>query len=409
MKLLIAFSVFFSFTNSFATEFNGYIVKLKENSQSLLSKKFTKTFSTENGTFARFLPAKNNFTNELEQLKKDPNVEYVEPNWIIKVKMIPGDSSLKKQWGLINDGSSWGSKKGEDLDVAKAWDITKGSKGLKIAVIDTGVDYTHPDLKNQIDVNLIELNGKAGVDDDGNGYIDDIYGYNFSSKSADPMDGHGHGTHCAGVIGAEHNSTGIAGVMGDVKIIPVKFLSDSGSGEEIDAIAAIDYAIKRGAKILSNSWGGSEKSQALEDAVKMAEEKGIVFVAAAGNDYANNDSTDSYPANINLSNVISVGAFSNKGSKASFSNYGAQSVHVFAPGEDIYSTLNKASYQSMSGTSMATPHVSGVIGLLLSKEPNLTPAEVKERLIRTSTTNGKLAGISQSNGRVDALRVLINQ
>ena len=403
-------------TNAFATPFNGYIVKLK-NSEALLADKANliglsveKISKTSFGDFAKVM-VQNGFTSQsLESLKKNPNVEYVEPNYIISLKAsdLPTDTSFKKQWGLKNSGTS-GGKAGEDIDIQKAWEITKGSKDIKIAVIDTGIDYTHPDLKNQIDVNLAELNGKPGVDDDGNGFVDDIYGYNFSAKTADPMDGHGHGTHCAGVIGAQHDGQGTVGVMANVKIIPVKFLSDEGSGEEIDAIAAIDYAIKRGAKVLSNSWGGSEKSQGLEDAIKAAEDAGTIFVAAAGNEYSNNDTTASYPANYDVSNVISVGAFTNKGTKASFSNYGAQSVHVFAPGQDIYSTVNKGGYASMSGTSMATPHVAGVVGLLLSKEPNLTPAEVRQRLVRTSTNNTKLQGVSESNGRVDAYRALINQ
>jgi len=413
MKLVLI-SLFTISNLSMAAEFNGYIVKYKNTlfMNNLVSSKISvqKNVNTGFGTFAKVSPT-NEFVGDIvSELKKNPDIEYVEPNWIIKLSSndLPKDTAFKKQWGLKNTGSS-GGKAGEDINVTKAWDITQGSKDVKIAVIDTGIDYTHPDLKNQIDVNLAELNGKPGVDDDGNGFIDDVYGYNFSAKSGDPMDGHGHGTHCAGVIGAEHNQQGIAGVMANVKIVPIKFLSDDGSGEEIDAVAAIDYAIKRGVKVMSNSWGGGEKSQALEDAIKKADEAGIVFVAAAGNEYANNDSTESYPANYDVINVVSVGAFTNKGSKASFSNYGSHSVHVFAPGQDIYSTVNKGGYASMSGTSMATPHVSGVVGLLLSKEPNLSPFEIRERLIKTSTDNSKLSGLSQSGGRVDAYRALINQ
>ena len=238
---------------------------------------------------------------------------------------------------MKNDGKN-GSVAGEDINVLRAWSITKGSKDVKIAVIDTGVDYTHPDLKDQIDVNLAELNGKPGVDDDGNGFVDDIYGYDFANKDGDPQDGHGHGTHCAGVIGASHNNIGVAGIMANVKIVPIKFLTDDGSGETIDAIAAIDYGIKRGVNVMSNSWGGGDKEQSLEDAIKAAESAGITFVAAAGNESANNDSTASYPANYEVGNVISVGSYTSTGAKSSFSNYGLKSVHVTAPGSNILST-----------------------------------------------------------------------
>jgi thermitase len=413
MKYFFVLAIIFS-SYVRASEFNGYIVKYKKvlEESSFLGQPFTiqKKIKTSFGNYAKVI-APASFTGDpLKSLRLNPNVVYAEPNWIIKLSSIdiPADASFKKQWGLKNTGIS-GGKIGEDINILKAWEISKGSKDVKIAVIDTGVDYTHPDLKNQIEINLAELNGKPGVDDDGNGYVDDVYGYNFATKNADPMDGHGHGTHCAGVIGAEHNQIGVAGVMSQVKIIPVKFLSDSGEGEELDAIAAIDYAIKRGAKVLSNSWGGSEKTQALEDAIVKAEQDRVVFVAAAGNEYSDNDSSNSFPANFDISNVISVGAFTNKGSKASFSNYGAHSVHVFAPGQDIYSTVNKGGYASMSGTSMATPYVSGVVGLLLSKEPNLSPQEVRERLIKTSHDNSKLNGLSQSNGRIDAYSALMNQ
>jgi subtilisin family serine protease len=324
---------------------------------------------------------------------------------------------FSKQWGLVNTGKNSGSifspgVAGEDINVSKAWDITKGSTGeqiIKIAVIDTGVDYTHPDLKSQIAVNELEFNGKAGVDDDGNGYVDDIYGYDFANKDADPMDGHGHGTHCAGVIGASHNSVGIAGVMKNVQIVPIKFLTDAGSGETIDALSSIDYAISRGVNIMSNSWGGGEKEQSLLDAITAAESAGITFVAAAGNESNNNDKTPSYPANYEVSNVVSVGSFTGAGAKSSFSNYGVKTVHVTAPGSTILSTYKNGGYANLSGTSMATPHVAGVVGLILSKEPNLTPAQIRERLINTSVKTEKLKTASLSAGRVDAFRALTNK
>jgi len=423
-KLLIVslFSLIVS-TSAFATPFNGYIVKLKRGSNFLSSKavsqygQVTRVAPTAFGLFAR-LETNNGLSDKaMQALANNPEIEYIEPNYIISlssVNALPTDSMFGKQWGMSNTGKNGGifssGVAGEDINITKAWDITKGATGdatVRVAVIDTGVDYNHPDLKAQMDVNTLELNGKKGVDDDSNGYIDDIYGYDFSNKDGDPADGHGHGTHCAGVIGASHNNIGVAGVMANVKIVGIKFLSDKGSGETIDAISAIDYAIKRKVQVMSNSWGGGEKEQSLLDAITAAEQAGITFVAAAGNESNNNDTTGSYPANYEISNVISVGSFTSKGSKSSFSNYGLKSVHVTAPGSSILST-HKGGYSNLSGTSMAAPHVSGIVGLLLSKEPYLTPAQIKERLIKTSTQTSKLKSASLSGGRVDAFKALTN-
>ena len=426
-KLFISSVFFYSFfgASAFATPFNGYIVKEKKGANFLNLQSLTqfgvvsKITKTSFGTYAR-LETKPGFTDKsFLELSKNPNIEYVEPNYIITIDQTkngdevpaPKDPSFSKQWGMKNDGRNGkifsSGLAGEDINVLRAWGITKGSKTVKVAVIDTGVDYTHPELKDQIMVNIAELNGIPGVDDDGNGIIDDIYGADFANKDGDPQDGHGHGTHCAGVIGAAHNDSGVAGIMANVQILPIKFLSDSGSGETIDAIAAIDYGIKRGVNVMSNSWGGGEAEQSLQDAIKAANDAGITFVAAAGNDSANNDTTASYPAN--YPGVISVGSFTSTGSRSSFSNYGTKSVHVTAPGSNILSTYKGGKYTTMSGTSMATPHVAGIIGLLLSKEPNLTPAQIKDRLITTSTKTSKLSDSSVSGGRIDAYRVLTNK
>ncbi|MDD4974233.1 MAG: S8 family peptidase [Bacteriovorax sp.] len=431
MKLKLLFSSLFVssaiITTAQATPFNGYIVKVKPGSNFLNQKslsnfgKTTKVANTSFGTFARIETNKGLSDLAFSALASDPGIEYIEPNYIITLNKIKGgeevpvpkDTSFKKQWGMKNDGKNGSifssGVAGEDINVLRAWSITQGSKDVKIAVIDTGVDYTHPDLKDQIDVNLSELNGKPGVDDDNNGFVDDIYGYDFANKDGDPQDGHGHGTHCAGVIGAAHNDIGVAGIMAHVKIVPIKFLSDKGSGESIDAIAAIDYGIKRGVNIMSNSWGGGEKEQSLEDAIKAAESAGITFVAAAGNESANNDTTASYPANYEVGNVISVGSYTSTGAKSSFSNFGVKSVHVTAPGSNILSTYKNGGYTTMSGTSMATPHIAGIVGLLLSQEPNLTPAQIRERLVNTSVKTSKLSTASLSGGRVDAFKALTNK
>lgn len=404
-----------------ASEFNGYIVKLKNTNNltvnvNSLSKigKVEKVAKTEFGTFVK-VTSKSDLLQS-NSLLKNPNVEYVEPNWIIKVSdaktseaLEPSDDQYKKQWGLKNTGKNgglFGGVAGEDINAAGAWTITKGSQDIKIAVIDTGIDYRHPDLKNQMEVNALELNGKAGVDDDGNGYVDDIYGYDFANKDGDPMDGHSHGTHCAGVIGASHDGKGIAGVMGQVKLIGIKFLSDKGSGETIDAISSIEYAIKRGVNVMSNSWGGGEYSEALKEAISHANDAGIVFVAAAGNSSSNNDSRPTYPANYDVPNVITVGSYASNGAASSFSNYGVKSVHVFAPGSTILSTIPNGRYGNMSGTSMACPHVAGVVGLVLAQKPTLSPSEVRDILVSSSKQTSKLQSKSVSAGRVDAYEAL---
>jgi len=422
-KIFFLTSLITSF-NLFATDFNGYIVKTSplSNFHNLnLLGEITKESNTSFGNFILLKPNKRFNEESLQYLQNKSEIEYFEPNYIIttnqlpkdKASNTPNDKNFKKQWALNNDGRNGSiftkGLAGEDLNALKAWTLTKGSKKVKIAVIDSGIELTHPDLKNQIDVNLSELNGIEGVDDDGNGFVDDIYGYNFAYKNGNPSDGYGHGTLCSGILGASHNSVGVAGMMAEVSILPVKFLDNNGSGELIDAISAIDYALKRGANVLSNSWGVGAKTQALEDAINAANKSGVTFVTAAGNRSSNNDTTPSYPGNINIENVISVGSYSSKGNLSYFSNFGPKSVHVMAPGEEIMSTYRDGQYLPESGTSMSAPYVSGVIGLMLSIEPGLTPIQIKNRLINTSTKTSRLSEASVSGGRVDAYRALINK
>lgn len=379
-----------------------YIVKLKDSDTAVL--KNFKASRLLNLSFGHFAVVESD--QKLDSLKALSNIEYIEPNYTYTAFTSPSDANFSKQWGLHNDGRNSGSiwspgKKGVDISALEAWKITKGDRAVKIAVIDTGVDYNHPDLVKNIMVNQAELNGTDGVDDDNNGFIDDVYGYDFGNNDNDPMDGHGHGTHCAGVIGASHNAEGIAGVMANVQILPIKFLKDNGSGTLDAAIGAIDYAISRGVDVMSNSWGGSGNSQALKEAIIRARDAGITFVAAAGNSNQDNDSTMTVPAGYDIENIISVGALDGKGQKANFSNYGKNSVHVFAPGVDIYSTVQNGGYKKMSGTSMACPHVAGVVGLVLSSEPNMSYADIKTRLMSTSIKSSDLSKYTAS-GYVDA-------
>ncbi len=409
MKSLILASALIS-TTAFGAE---YIVKLNPNTKSVTNLKSFGQVKALNLSYGNFVVLTSDNKSIMSQLANNPGVEYIEPNFKYTTFTKPSDANFKKQWGLNNTGRNSGGifsrgKKGVDVSALAAWKITKGDKDVKIAIIDTGVDYTHQDLKGNIMVNEAELNGTAGVDDDGNGYVDDTYGYDFANDDNDPMDGHGHGTHCAGVIGAEHNNKGIAGVNANVSILPVKFLTDKGGGTLEGALKAIDYATSRGVDIMSNSWGGGGRSEALYEAIKRAEDAGILFVAAAGNSNADNDAKPTYPANYKLNNVLTVGAITGKGKRAKFSNYGKKTVHVFAPGVDILSTVSGNKYKKMSGTSMACPHVSGVAGLLLASEPNLSVADLKDRLMATSVISTELDKYTAS-GYVDAKKALTNK
>ena len=241
----------------------------------------------------------------------------------------------------------------------------------------TGVDYNHEDLRNQMWVNSGEIPGD-GIDNDGNGYVDDVYGYDFHNNNGDPMDSNGHGTHCAGTIGAEAgNSIGVAGVSWKPQIMALKFLGASG-GSTADAIRALDYAVMMGAQISSNSWGGGGYSQALVDAIDAAAEANHLFIVAAGNDGRDNEITPTYPCSYDRPNMICVASTDSANDISSFSNWGTTVVHIAAPGSRIYSTYPNNQYEFLSGTSMATPHVSGVAALVLDYVDTLTYCRASE-------------------------------
>jgi subtilisin family serine protease len=369
---------------------------------------------------------KSDMSEVLEKLNADPDVDFAEPNFIYSIGIPetapvinelldaanPDDPRFGELWGLVNTGSNEPNGRGAgvvgaDINALTAWDITKGSKEVKIAVIDTGIDYRHPDLKENIWTNESELNGKPGVDDDGNGYIDDIHGFDFANNDSDPMDGHGHGTHCSGTIGAVHNNrVGVAGVMGEVTLVAIKFLKDNGSGDSESAIKAIDYATKLNVDLMSNSWGGGSFSEALKRAIQAASDKGIIFTAAAGNASTNNDVSPHYPSNYDVPNVVSVAAVTAQDKIASFSCYGKKTVHVAAPGQNILSTIINNNYDVYSGTSMATPHVSGMLGLLLAKEGRIPHDLMRERAIKTSVPVAAMKNKTVSGGRMNAYNLL---
>ncbi|MEK2689449.1 S8 family serine peptidase [Bdellovibrio sp. GT3] len=343
----------------------------------------------------------------VKTLSQNPMVDIVEPNFIYRINKTPNDPMLGRLWGMNNSNNA-----GVDVGALQAWDITTGSKDVLVAVIDTGIDYNHPDLKENMWSNQAELNGQPGVDDDGNGIVDDIYGANFvnaAKPTGNPLDDHSHGTHCSGTIGAKgDDGVGIVGVAWNVRLMGVKFLSADGSGSLEGALKGIDYAVSMGATILSNSWGGGGYSETLKQAIQRANDKGVLFVAAAGNESNDNDANPTYPATYDVPNVLSVAAIDEKGSLASFSNYGKNKVHVAAPGVNIYSSTKNGGYSSYSGTSMATPHVSGIAALIASNEPGLNGIQIKERIMATAKPYPTLRGKVRTKGIANAYTALTN-
>lgn len=323
---------------------------------------------------------------------------------------LPNDPQFEQQWALNNLGQD-GGKERADIDALKAWLKTRGNRDVVVAVLDTGVDYTHTDLVANI---WMRPDNIPQYTDDELGTFNDLHGFDADTNSADPKDDNGHGTHCAGIIGAEgNNEVGIAGINWNVEIMPLKFLGRGGFGTTKNAIEAINYAIDRKQKgvnirVINASWGSTQYSRALEDAIRAAGEQGILFVAAAGNASTDNDRRAHYPSNYKLPNVISVAALDRTDSLATFSNYGAKTVHIAAPGRDILSTWLNDEYREASGTSMAAPEVSGVAALILSAEPKISVEKLRERLLQSVDKIDSLTGKVESGGRLNAAKALGN-
>ncbi len=327
----------------------------------------------------------------MDSYKSDPNLDIVEPDYTISIFLAPNDPyySSSGSWNQAYP-DLWGIRK---INSEQAWDQTTGSTSIIVAGIDTGVDRNHVDIKDNMWVNTREIPNN-GIDDDGNGYVDDYYGWNWVANSNDPMDDNGHGTHTAGTIAATgNNGIGVVGVNWKSKIIALKFLDSTGSGYISNGIKALQYAADMGARVSSNSWGCMCNSVAMDDAIQYEHDKGMVVVAAAGNNNA--DALDFSPASSD--GVITVAASDYNDAKASFSNWG-EKIDVAAPGVNILSTRASNSpmctasitvgtnYCVVSGTSMATPHVAGLAALILSKNPNLTNEEVRQ-IIRNGATD----------------------
>ncbi|HEY6195720.1 MAG TPA: S8 family serine peptidase [Candidatus Eisenbacteria bacterium] len=334
------------------------------------------------------------------RLKLDPRVEYAEPDYIFSIDRTPNDPRYPEQYGLNNTGQTSGTA-GDDISAEAAWDKFTGDPDLLIGDIDTGAEYDHPDLAANIWTNPGEIPGN-GIDDDGNGWVDDVHGYDFANGDGDPRDDNGHGTHTAGTIAAVgNNGEGVTGVVWHAKIVVLKFLDSSGHGLEANAIEAISYSIRMGVKITNNSWAGGFVSRALEDAIAAAGAAGQLFIAAAGNAHIDTDAIPAYPASLPEDCIISVAATDQDDHLAPFSNFGATTVDLAAPGVNILSTVPGHGYRLLSGTSMATPHVTGAAAFLMGRFPGMAAAEVKSRLLRFATPRPDLIGRCVSGGRLN--------
>ncbi len=339
----------------------------------------------------------------LTAYRADARVLYAEPNYRVQLQgaVSTNDARFGAMWNLNNVGQT-GGRPDADIDAPEAWGITTGSGRVIVAVIDTGVDFRHPDLAPNMWVNAREIPGN-GRDDDGNGYVDDIYGWDFANNDNNPWDDNGHGTHVAGTIGAVgNNGIGVVGVIWNVRIMALKFLDANGNGYTSDAIRALNYAVANGATISNNSWGGGGHDQALANAIANARHAGHIFVAAAGNNGANNDSVPYYPAHYAIDNIVAVAASDMHDNLASFSNYGRNTVDLAAPGVSIWSTTPNNTYAPWSGTSMATPHVTGVLALVRDLRPYWTYRQVIDHVHGSVDPVASLQTRVATGGRLNA-------
>ncbi|MDX1948830.1 MAG: S8 family serine peptidase [Pirellulaceae bacterium] len=354
-------------------------------------------------------------SSALTALRASSLVEYAEPSYLLRVTDFPDDPKFGSLYGLHNTGQSGGTPDA-DIDAPEAWRITTGSADIVVAVIDTGIDLSHPDLAANIWNNPGEI--ADGRDNDGNGFVDDLHGWDFVSDDNQPQDDYNHGTHVAGTIGAiGDNGLGVAGVNWHVQLMPLKIFSASGTSTTADMIAALQYAVANGARVSNHSYGGGAFSQAYSDVLNdlLATDRHLVVAAAGNGSYSgglNSDTRPFYPASYQPTrdNLLAVAATDNQDQFASFSNYGATSVDLAAPGVNIYSTVPKSAgaYGAKSGTSMATPHVAGAAALLWAANPSLTASEVKSLLLANTDSIADLNPTRKTltGGRLNVDRAL---
>ncbi|MBX9767591.1 MAG: S8 family serine peptidase [Bdellovibrionales bacterium] len=358
----------------------------------------------------------------LNELQQDESVEYAEPNFYVKKSEVEDTSAIQKfsQQDIVamtsNQPLGSFALTTAPIQANESWSQLKATSTSVpvVAVIDSGVEYTHFALSNAIWSNAAEVNGVAGVDDDGNGYIDDIRGWNFADNNNNPMDCDGHGTHVAGIVRGAGQDIRIGDQMPAlIKIMPLKFLDCWGSGSTADAINAIYYAVNNGAQILNNSWGGGNYSRALHDALAHTYAHNTMFFAAAGNSAGNNDAAPLYPASYDVPNVVAVAATSYSSvshieSLASFSNYGSHTVHIGAPGVGILSTYTGNQFSNLSGTSMATPMMAGIAALMLRERPDVNAYQMKTILMGATDAVSSLSTKTATGGRINALKAIQN-
>jgi subtilisin family serine protease len=346
-------------------------------------------------------------------LARNPLVEYVEFDYEVNStqSVTPDDRFFADQWALLNSGqvvNRSSGLSGADIRATEAWGISTGGAGCLVAVIDSGMQIDHPDLAPNLWRNPKER--FDGKDTDGNGYVDDLHGWDFVDNDNNPSDANGHGTHVSGTIAAaSNNNTGVAGVAWTCQIMPLRFLDANGSGSISAAIKALEYALLNGVKISNNSWGGGGYNKSMYDMIKLAGERyDHLFVAAAGNSGANSDTSPMYPAAYNLPNIVSVAATDSRDRLASFSNFGVVSVDIGAPGVNILSTYTSGRYAYLNGTSMAAPHVAGVAGLIANRYPQASYAEIALILLGSARPLSSLSGKVASGGMLNAYASLIN-
>ena len=342
--------------------------------------------------------------NALDTAAAQPSVLAVEPDYVRQAILVPNDPKYL-------DGTLWGLNQTSDADIdaPEGWNVRSSAGAVIVAVIDTGIKTTHQDLAANMWRNSAEIAGNK-IDDDANGFVDDIFGCDAYNNDGDPTDDQGHGSHCAGTIGGTgNNGIGVTGVAWGVKLMGCKFLSATGSGADSDAVRCIDYARSKGAKVLSNSWGGGGAGVSLQAAIERTRTAGLIFVAAAGNDGINTDISPSYPASLATDNIVSVAATTRTDTLASFSNYGSVTTDLGAPGDGIYSTVSTSdtAYATYSGTSMATPHVAGVLALLMAQFPTESYSSIITRLMNGTDKVPALAGKTKSGGRLNLANALL--
>lgn len=376
----------------------------------------------------------NNNVTDMEALAaymvaNNENIEFAEPNYYMSsspTTFVPDDPSFSLLWGLNNTGQTGGTPD-IDIDALEAWSITTGNGNIVVGVLDSGIDWTHPDLVDNIwqnegedadgDGKVIEfINGEwvmdpddiNGIDDDGNGYIDDFVGWDFVDEDNNPDDLNQHGTHVAGTIAASgNNGLGVVGVSHQVKIMPLRFLNSDGVGAVSDAVKGLNYSMSKGVHLTNNSWGSTGMSESLRLAIEQAAEANQLFIAAAGNNSLDNDVVPNYPSSFDLDNIIAVAAINANGVLAGFSNYGATKVDIAAPGVAIFSTLPDNSYGGANGTSMATPHVSGAAVLLWSENLDASYSQIKNAILGSVNEAGNLSGVVATSGSLNVHQALL--